>query len=44
MKILKIGKIGKELEKTKRMPPTGTFFDYPVRNGGQLKLGVSSPQ
>jgi hypothetical protein len=41
MKIKKINKIWKELEITKRMRPTGTFFDYPFRNGGQLKMGVS---
>jgi hypothetical protein len=41
MKFNNIWKIWKELEKTKKMPPTGTFFDYLFRNGSQLKLGVS---
>jgi hypothetical protein len=41
MKIKKIGDIWKELKKMKRMPPAGTFFDYPFRNGSQLKMGVS---
>jgi hypothetical protein len=41
MKIQKIGDIWKELEKMKRMPPAGTFFDYSFRNDSQLKMGVS---
>jgi hypothetical protein len=41
MIIKKVGDSWKKLKKTKRMPPAGTFFDYPFKNGGQLKMGVS---
>jgi hypothetical protein len=34
----KIGKIWKELNQTKRMRPTGTFFDYLFRSYSSLKM------
>jgi hypothetical protein len=32
MKFEKVGEIWKELEKTKRMPPTGTYSDHSFRS------------
>jgi hypothetical protein len=40
--ILKIGEIWKELDKKKKMLPTGTFSDHPLRNYSSLKIGSQS--
>jgi hypothetical protein len=38
MNFKRIGKIWKELDQTKRMRPTGTFFDHPFRSYSSLKM------